>query len=327
MRSDYLRKQPGGEPSTKAPRGLGCKTVAVTVVLVLGVVSTIGIIKVLVGSFWPDETQEAAELDAAIGRQLAAEQEKMDADQDGDGLTDLLENIYRSDPANPDTDGDGTKDGEEVEEGRDPTIKRDPAVAGASDSFDFSAAEGLLAEESYSRKYVATLPADVSREDLLDQDRIAAFVEEVRGELVKTVDDSEITISSASDGKAVAAYLDAVSANTNPKVTTVTNAEIDEAFRLNYQLGQNEEIDIIIDSLQGNVAVLEETAVPQPALELHKRLLGSSRALLENVRLLKRMPDDLVGGLVAAKNIEDLGAEFGQVAQMVARLEQQYGLQ
>ncbi len=43
-------------------------------------------------------------------------------DTDTDGLPDYMENIYGSDPNNPDTDGDGYKDGEEVEGGYDPLI-------------------------------------------------------------------------------------------------------------------------------------------------------------------------------------------------------------
>ncbi|TAK04813.1 hypothetical protein EPO33_02335 [Patescibacteria group bacterium] len=43
-----------------------------------------------------------------------------DTDQDNDGLPDVLEGFYGSDPRNPDTDGDGVMDGAEVDAGRDP---------------------------------------------------------------------------------------------------------------------------------------------------------------------------------------------------------------
>lgn len=51
---------------------------------------------------------------------LAQELEK---DSDQDGLKDWEEIIYRTDAKNPDTDGDGTPDGQEIKEGRDPTKK------------------------------------------------------------------------------------------------------------------------------------------------------------------------------------------------------------
>ena len=43
-------------------------------------------------------------------------------DSDNDGLPDYIENLYGVDPNNPDTDGDGYTDGEEVENGFDPLV-------------------------------------------------------------------------------------------------------------------------------------------------------------------------------------------------------------
>lgn len=51
-------------------------------------------------------------------------------DTDKDGLEDVLERFYGSDPNNPDTDGDGVKDGDEVNGGFNPT--------GAGRLFDFT---------------------------------------------------------------------------------------------------------------------------------------------------------------------------------------------
>lgn len=46
-------------------------------------------------------------------------------DSDEDGLSDDLEVLYKTDKNNPDTDGDGYKDGEEVEKGYDPALPGD----------------------------------------------------------------------------------------------------------------------------------------------------------------------------------------------------------
>ncbi len=79
-------------------------------------------------------------------------------DVDVDGLTDEAENtIYHTDPALPDTDGDGTSDGQEVLDGTDPldagssilesVSKQDPGLLGNSDKFAwyFGRATGILA--------------------------------------------------------------------------------------------------------------------------------------------------------------------------------------
>lgn len=55
-------------------------------------------------------------------------------DSDQDGLQNWEEQLYRTDPNNPDTDGDGTLDGEEVKTGRDPLIKGpDDSIAKAEE--------------------------------------------------------------------------------------------------------------------------------------------------------------------------------------------------
>jgi hypothetical protein len=53
-------------------------------------------------------------------------------DPDGDGLTNLEEYRHRTDPHNPDTDGDGIPDGVEVRAGLDPTVADRPALSGGA---------------------------------------------------------------------------------------------------------------------------------------------------------------------------------------------------
>ncbi len=49
----------------------------------------------------------------------------IDLDSDHDGLKDWEETIYHTDPNNPDTDGDGISDGDEISQGHDP-LKKGP---------------------------------------------------------------------------------------------------------------------------------------------------------------------------------------------------------
>jgi Bacterial TSP3 repeat len=74
-------------------------------------------------------------------------------DSDGDGLYDYLEgSLYRTDPRDPDTDGDGITDGDEVRNGTDPLSGSGPGTgtgtgagqgAGGGDSTTF---EGVAAQ-------------------------------------------------------------------------------------------------------------------------------------------------------------------------------------
>src|SRR2546423_718695 len=54
---------------------------------------------------------------------VGIEQNLLDKDSDNDGLKDWEETLWKTDPHNPDTDGDGTPDGQEVKEGRNPSVK------------------------------------------------------------------------------------------------------------------------------------------------------------------------------------------------------------
>ncbi len=66
-----------------------------------------------------------------IGAQILTEGKKVlfpiasepDADADNDGLKNWEEEVHKTDPRNPDTDGDGYLDGEEVASGYDPAMK------------------------------------------------------------------------------------------------------------------------------------------------------------------------------------------------------------
>lgn len=84
-------------------------------ILTLGL---IGVAVVGVGLLWwlgRDASVLDSELDAGFVR-LAQ------TDQDGDGLADWEEELWQTNPQNPDSDGDGTSDGAEVSAGRDPRL-------------------------------------------------------------------------------------------------------------------------------------------------------------------------------------------------------------
>lgn len=82
-------------------------------------------------------------------------------DSDNDGLADWLEEFYKSDSNNPDTDNDGTPDGEEV------SLDRDPTIAGPNDPL--ITRKDLINTEADLSNFVPGTITDKTSVDLFSQ--------------------------------------------------------------------------------------------------------------------------------------------------------------
>lgn len=78
----------------------------------------------------------------------------LDADTDGDGLTDAEENDFGSNPDNPDSDGDGLYDGDELLAGTNPMIQ-DTDGDGVWDSLDLNPLNQFIAQALGGEFYLA----------------------------------------------------------------------------------------------------------------------------------------------------------------------------
>ena len=242
------------------------------------------------------------------------------ADTDSDGLPDVFESYYNTDPQQADSDNDGTPDLAELDAGRDPT------TPGPDDVSKPPTGEAITDPQTLTQLYLATLPNDVPRSEVLSQDRLQAFVDLNSGELLPEIPLSEITTNQDSGKNAVGAYLESISATHNSKLVAISNDDIEAALIGQLQLNPTAMQQLVTD-LEHNYDTLKNVSVPTEVLDLHQTLLAASRSLATNVKAIKDINDDFVGGLVAAQNIDSLGAVFQDIAQQVVQLEQQYGLQ
>ncbi len=241
-------------------------------------------------------------------------------DTDGDGLPDRFEAMYQTDPNNPDTDGDGTRDFAEITSGK------DPAVAGIQDESKPATGDAVTSPTNYTEKYLAGLPTDASRTDILNKTKLEAFISANQGELLPSPAPSTVKISPTASKEAAATYLDQIAASHNPQLAVVNNDDIQQAFAASQQ-GNTKLLEDIINKLDQNIRLLRTIEAPTDATALHTQLLAASEALLRNVQLLAAMPDDFVGGLIGSKNIEDLGPVFQDIAQQISALETKYNLE
>jgi hypothetical protein len=283
---------------------------------------TAAVFVVLFALYWGGRTlltseDEQAGIGMSLDQPLSLEEKTRDSD--GDGMADLYETeFYRTDPERADTDGDGMSDRDEI------IAARDPLVPGPNDEIKPATGSKITKIDTFTRKYLASLPEDAARSDVLDQVRLEAFIEQNRGDLLP-----EVSIkTSAEEGKeAVAAYLDAVSSTHNDDMGAVTSTDIEAAFRLLVNTQDTQPMQRIVDILKNNVAVLEAVAAPAEVADLHTSMVAATKSLQANSELVLFVNQDFVGGLIGAKNIEDLGEVFQKMSEQIKGLEDKYGLE
>lgn len=240
-------------------------------------------------------------------------------DSDGDGVPDKFENIYKTNPQDIDTDGDGVYDADEI------MLGTNPLLADSEEDAKPATGSNVTDLNTYTNRYLASLPEDVAREDILKQENLEAFIEGNLGELTPSLEEGVVKTSDSEGKEAVTAYLNSISATHNSDLVAVTSEEIEVAFTR--QLTQPEDLQKIEATLKSNLDVLKNIPVPAEATALHLKYISASQALLNNVAMLNRMGEDLMGGLIGAKNIELLGPVFDNIAQDIAVLEEKYGIE
>lgn len=134
-------------------------------------------------------------------------------DLDGDGLFAWQESLYGSDPNNPDTDGDGTNDGDEIKEGRDPKVAGpDDTLSSYQDLFQSEANFENYKQNSLTDNLSVELFANylqLKQSNALQQENQTALVEGIANKADQSTDisnqyglsDLNITVSSSEDLK------------------------------------------------------------------------------------------------------------------------------
>lgn len=286
---------------------------ALTVLLIFGIIAGV---RTLISTQEPE-----SEVTNSVVATPAPEQLVATTDSDSDGLADEIEPIYRTDPNNPDTDRDGTSDGDELLQ------LRDPITAGPEDTLAALNEVGEIDTSTYTGRYIATFTPDASQAEVLSSERLEAFIEQERQTLAPSALTPQVQTTTETGAAAIETYLAAIASSHNDEIVAVTSEDITEALRIYLAERDRAPLDTVVQNLESNLAVLQDIQAPEEAAELHGQLLAASEALLENTKLLQSMKEDFVGGLVGAKNIEEIGAEFNDIADQITALETKYGLE
>ncbi len=178
----------------------------------------------------------------------------------------------------------------------------------------------------YTKKYVDSLPVDSTKEQVLDQKALEAFVDANRGPLLPELPTGTIQTTSAAGKKAIQTYLDSISPVQNKEIATVTGDMITEALA---KQQSNEELQAIVPiraSIEKNLEIFKSIKTPKESLELHTKLIQATQSLLSSIKLLQEMRNDLVGGLIGQKNLADLNGVFTEISNNILALESKYDI-
>lgn len=117
---------------------------------------------------------------------------EVDSDADHDGLTNREESYWNTDFQNPDTDGDGFKDGEEV------ASRHDPLIPGPNDLLDNGNLTNKLSKLTLSGLYEGSLRPDSPNYDKSLNDMALAVMDDATNSLSSKIDPTKFQVVGSS---------------------------------------------------------------------------------------------------------------------------------
>jgi hypothetical protein len=235
-------------------------------------------------------------------------------DTDADGLADSEENYWKTDFRNPDSDGDGFKDGEEVLSGH------NPAKAGPDDA--------LNRYKNVTEQAGALLAGALAAGDLNpnDPDYQAAIEHLAKRAIEQFQENAEFVPDSFKQGKSdhdsvlnygftTARLIRTLFSQTSDAfvgvVGVVGDVEIYNLSKLKETDAARYEqfvtaIDAEIASLEIRIAEVKEVPVPPSMADAHRNILLLLRGTQQQYRLLRQLNQDPMQGVLALQTINEL---------------------
>jgi hypothetical protein len=222
---------------------------------------------------------------------LQGSEAKNTADEDGDGLTTWEETVWKTDPMNPDTDGDGVLDGTEVSNGEDPLSAKSETLTLANQSQTASFVQSVSAAESY---IIKTANLDAGEQEAI---RLAAVTSSVKIPVVHgNIPYSALTIG---EGTSLSAYTQTVfyilkqsTSIRENELTTFRKSMEEKNYSGSSALKDTARLYKKIE------AALLATEVPKELANEHLALINATDGLANTVTLMANWGGDPVESLV-----------------------------
>lgn len=228
-------------------------------------------------------------------------------DLDGDGLLDWEEEMWETDMTNPDTDGDGTADGEEVRRGRNPLIvgPNDFVLANTpeyylleqkqvSDNFEEGTISDNLSKSLFSD--FLTIEEDGSLGTLGNTEDLAKLVsgatEQVKFDDAYTI--SDIKTFDAKNTELLTNY-----------ATVVAQLEIDKLIKLSNMPKESTMIETLT-IIEDHYRNLADVYTPDDLSEIHLSIVNDYAIFIQAITNLDNQSSDPVKAMVSVQEVEGI---------------------
>jgi len=264
-------------------------------------------------------------------------------DSDHDGLKDWEEQIYGTDPHNPDTDGDGTTDGDEIAQGRDPlkpgpndrltktTISLAPPASSVQDDGSKPNLTQQLAEV-FGRDYLTQLVKNPQ-----DQPDVNAFADKM-AQITLEQTPSDISLITAND------LIISHHATKDDILRYLTQFDTILSNQFKSLAGQKSISDDITDIVHTDNAILSSAAadqlgeqvnaynqflaniktisVPEDFISLHVDYLNTAIKEREALKKIQGVQKDPVAALVGLREYMETTSAFNDLQRQYTELAQ-----
>jgi hypothetical protein len=252
-------------------------------------------------------------------------------DSDGDGLTDLEEQKWGTDPFNKDTDGDGYTDKEEIDAGYDPLSPAAGSQGARSLADRYAPAPELTEEElqeqigDISSRLFESSDGEFSDESLQELTRQLRNYDKVFE--LPPIDENVINEVVASNRETIETYVRAIDAITERNEYFRSEDALGELMsKLLY--GSQGDLDDILATYQVTIDALEAVSVPDRAKIIHIDFLRVLHAITNTVTEVRSatVVNDFNNQLIAAYRMSSIIEEIAKVGEQYIRILDEYGL-
>ena len=241
-------------------------------------------------------------------------------DTDGDSLKDWEEQLWKSDSTNPDSDGDGTQDGQEIKSGR------NPIIAGPDDNLDVDTVTNKINTETetdlsetdkFSRdlflKIIAAKKADSppSEKDL-EGFLNASIEQEMKNQPEKNYSEGDFQVDGADTPEKIKTYGERIAEimNTKPAQPLEDELTIFDRAEKNNDPNELKKLDPLIAQYQWIEDSLLKTVVPKSALLGHIAFTNSIAGMVYSITGLKYVMTDPIRALPGVDAYDENFANF-----------------